>query len=100
MTKILWPNRNKHIFSDQFPCSNLGRVFELTPVVKVVIFWRGADETLGPDMNLINSAATGNCLSHHERLEIASLAVGDNYNVAECELWGQLEVVMWELRKQ
>lgn len=50
-------------------------------------------------MNLIITAVLESCLSHHNSLEVASLALRDNYNVAEPELWGQLEVVMRDVGK-
>lgn len=87
------------VCSGQFRCSNLGTELEPGPSVKLVLFLTAADETLGPDMNLINSAELESCLSHHNGLEVASLAHWDNYNVAEPELRGQLEVVMQKKKK-
>lgn len=69
-------------------------MFEPSPLVKVLHSLTAPDETPGPDMNLINSPVLQSCLSHHNSLKVASLALRDNYNVAEPEHRGLLEVVM------
>lgn len=62
------------VWSGQFPCSNLGTVFEPSPLLKVVHSCQLLMK-LGSDMSLINSAVLESCLSHHNSLEVASLAL-------------------------
>lgn len=89
----------KVLFLVEIPSSNLGTVFGPSPLVQEVLSWQLQMKLWTPIWTSSSSQSWKAVYLITRVSRLPSLALWDNYNVAEPELWGQLKVVIRGSRK-